>query len=284
MNILLLSTYGTENFFNRRMLEECLFFAGKLRLENPYHHSLPLQEPMFSHQFTVLRSTGINYDDFDLTLMKYLEGLPIPSLNPWNEHQIFRDKANQWQWYQSHRIPHIPTALPKGPDILNYIVENFKTTKYVIKTRRGNQSRGTWLINQNSSLKTWLNYLSNSNDKNFIVQPYLNFRQEWRVLFIGKKSWSFLKNSSDNHEFLSGNDLPFVHKQAPAEVSELAVKIQKNLYANFFSVDVGLTSQGPVVIEVNLISGLEKAEAACKQNLMRELLITIQTLRKERNS
>jgi glutathione synthase/RimK-type ligase-like ATP-grasp enzyme len=278
----LLTPHGPENYFNRRLMQECPFFSIGLKVENPYRLSLPLQPPAQPNQFTILRSTGVNYDDYDLMLMKYLETQHIPSLNPWGEHQLFRDKASQWQWYQSHRFPHIPTVMPKGPDILSYTVDQFKTNKFVVKTRRGNQSKGTWLINQTSGLKTWLAALQYSGDQNYIIQPFLHFRQEWRILYIGKKSWSFLKVPTNDREFLSGAEIPFRQEPASNELMELAGKVQKNLYANFFSIDIGLTEQGPVIIEVNLISGLEKAETASQQNLMRELLLLIQTLRKER--
>ncbi|MFG1482537.1 hypothetical protein ABMA79_11025 [Halobacteriovorax sp. HFRX-2_2] len=217
------------------------------------------------------RNTGLNYNDDDLEKMAILG--PKKVINPVTCSRVLRDKYQQWLHFKEILGPSqlIETySLTQGPDDAN------KQNKWVIKTTRGQQAKGVYpstdIINDRKKLIV-------KGDLNYIIQPYIELKSEWRVLlFKGISSKKVEKiiirklpkiTQNDFHilNFASSSCEIIEEDKTPQQVLSIADAVAGSLDFYFISVDVLEESEeseeqggGHRLIEVNGCPGMAHSD------------------------
>ena len=137
------------------------------------------------------RTMGVNFDEFDLRVARHLETQHFQISNPLSLLTSLRDKVAQIQTLHQWGVPIIPSLILRG-DIdgnnhtaIQRFIRQSKHSRFILKTERGNQGLGVSLINGIDSLYSWLTTLRATRDQRFILQPFIEDAQEYRILMCG---------------------------------------------------------------------------------------------------
>ena len=297
----LVLTQNDKSYSSKRFVEEAEKIQIPIRVENPFKHSLFFnpsqlslpqwpsltQEKIAPSLFGLHRCTGTNFDDFDFLFSEFLIRLGATIENSPSSMKKIRGKDNQLLFFCENNLPHIPTLCLRGRPQENHLkkMESYfgpfqNKEKYVLKTTRGNRGLGVNLINGKDSLFSILETFWALKDQKFILQPFVESSEELRIFVIKNKllgaikktnsSFDFRKNCErvQNFNFLKSESLdPEVKK-----LSEIAIKNSGCLY---LALDVLLTKEGPLLIEVNTVPGLENFEKVSGINVAKEILLTL---------
>lgn len=245
-----------QNYFNSRIEQECRKFSYKIVVFNPYGSDIP------SNILPVIwRTTGINYNDNDL-----IKTEQFTLVNPAKTLLILRDKFKTFQTFKE-KLP-----INKAMMLKEYLSLNMTKDEYqVVKTLRGNQGRGVYFTNK----KWWEKFLTEctlKNDYNYIVGPKL-FGKEFRIFLIkGKRPIILQRVGRGKANFHQGGGAKLVET---IEFNDLITLIDKSIDYTYLAIDFIITSQDPVIIDINGVPGIEQLEAISKRNIAFELLESI---------
>lgn len=245
-----------QNYFNSRIEEESKKFSKKTLFFNPFSSDIPL-----TGLPVVWRITGVSYDDSDL---KKTDKLNI--VNPVKTLLILRDKFKTFETFKE-KLP-----INKAIMLKEYLSLNMTKDDYqVVKTLRGNQGRGVYFTNK----KWWEKFLTEcilKNDYNYIVGPKL-FGKEFRIFLIkGKRPIILQRIGRGKANFHQGGGAKLVET---SEFNDLITLIDKSIDYTYLAIDFIITSQDPVIIDINGVPGIEQLEAISKRNIAFELLESI---------
>ena len=258
------------------------FNSSKRRINNA--SNLPKEGTIGLH-----RSSGVSFDDFDLLFSEnlILEGALIEN-NP-KVLRTFRDKEKQASFFFEKKIPQIPTLSIRGApliSILSQVDEVFypylKNDTFILKTNRGNRGLGVNIVRGKDSLFSFLETFWAIKDQRFVLQPYIQGADEFRVFIIGgeclggilkqkPRPFDFRKNS----ERLVSSPQYISSEKLPKEILELSHKTFENSGAFYLGLDFLVTSEGPIIIEMNCSPGFEQFENFSKINIAREVILKL---------
>ena len=150
----------------------------------------------------MVRTSGILFDDIDLTLAKEFEErgarlhIPIPAL------RIFRDKSAQAQWLHTQGIPGVKSLVLRGQlNPTEFETWDSSSEEFIVKSIRGNKGIGVKKFSRSDLSKFW-EQTSNSFDQRYIIQPFLKEALEVRHLILGDEHFFIQKNPpKDPNEF-----------------------------------------------------------------------------------
>lgn len=238
------------------------------------------------------RTTGINFDDFDLLLTDYLKAkLNAKVVNSVEHIQLLRDKSKQNLFFNTNNIPYIPTFLFRGNTIYNNDIHKFiKHTKsttnkndFILKTIRGNQGLGVNIIHGEDSLLSILETLSVMQDQRFIIQPFYKKRREFRVFIIQNEIMGIIEKTFSNTSVAfrgnSRHDGIKTNFYKNSECSKFGrnflntiEKFKSAINLSYTGIDIMEYDGQFLVMESNLIPGFKQFEALSKINIAKELL------------
>ncbi|MGI4992627.1 ATP-grasp domain-containing protein [Halobacteriovorax sp. GFR7] len=260
-NLLILTT--NPRLYACTQLEAAITEAThSCRYSDPY--SVTNQELAWA-DVVINRNTGLNYNDDDLEKLAILDRQKI--INPLTCSRILRDKFEQWLFFKevlglSQLIE--TYSLKKTPTYAS------KQNKWIIKTTRGQQAKGVYpstdIINDRKKL-------IDKGDLNYIIQPYIELKSEWRVLLFkgisSKKVEKLIirklpKNSQNDFHilnFASSSCEIIQEDKTPQQVLSIAHTVAESLDFYFISIDI-LEEQvgGFRLIEVNGCPGMAHSD------------------------
>lgn len=211
-----------------------------------------------TYDLVLHRDSGVSFDDIDLSLATYLEHQNIKVVNKPSISTELRGKDNQYLWLLKNKLPHIPTLFLRGP--LNENIPFKDSEDFILKTTRGNQGVGVMLVKGRESLASILEANHARGDEKYILQPKLNFLSEWRILVLGDEILGAIEKTNTN-DFRANAKRCHVNAIAndkiPGELLSLTSKIQDLLPGQFLGIDLGITKDGPLIIEINTTPGFE---------------------------
>ena len=232
------------------------------------------------------RSSGITFDDFDLLVSDNLihEGAIIE--NTPKVLRNFRDKEKQSFFFFKKNVPQVPTLCIRGvPDhsILHEVDDIFypflKEEVFVLKTNRGNRGLGVNIIRGKDSLFSFLETFWAMKDQRFILQPYIHGAEEFRIFLLkGECLGGILKQQPKPYDFRKNSERAISHpkyfkaKMLPKEILELSRKIFEESGAFYLGLDFLITSEGPLIIEMNCSPGFEQFEKFSGINIAKEII------------
>lgn len=245
---------------------------------NPYCLTLPSQlkklEGSYFH-----RTTGINYDDFDLTVSRFHELSGMKVTNNLKALKNFRTKDSQALFFLEHKIPSIPTLLYRGEMTEEFLSQTKKLSKderYILKMSRGNQGIGVNFIEGKKSLYSLLETFHAIKDQRFLLQPHIPHKREWRCFMMRGEILASIEKTLSKEDF-RGNSKRSSGKnllKIPHDLKNLVMDVFKKSDLEYAGIDVLESHKGELLLlEVNAIPGFLQAEELSGKNIARELLI-----------
>ncbi len=247
MNKLCVVARNQETYFCKRLTEE----VGNVHYWNPWNNdSLPATEKI------LIRTPGVYGDDRDLELLKKY---PVDIINPVSTHELLRDKARQFQFLKRKGFHLIPweTLDQRG---------DFLPEKILIKPIRGQGGWGIRVMDQ----KEFLKWESETSDRSWIVQPYLENVREFRLFFCGDEEFLLERSGVIAANFKQGGKARLI--PIPFSLSELGEEIRLLTGASYGAIDLFERNGQHLILEINPVPGVEQLEQITGQNIVRKVL------------
>jgi RimK family alpha-L-glutamate ligase len=279
---LIIAGLKPELFTIKRLVDEGLKLKHSVLYLNPYEFIVPLKsyktQGLYFH-----RTTGTNYDDFDLTVTKHHEDLGLKITNPLNQLKLFRSKDLQSLFLKEQNLPTIPTLMYRGSMTEELSTEIKKLTpakseKYILKMTRGNQGIGVNFLESHKSLLSVLETFHAMKDQRFIIQPFIPHTREWRIFILKGVILAAIEKTLKKEDF-RGNakrSQGKLLKKIPRELEAISIKAFAASKLDYAGIDLLCTDNGEIkILEINAIPGFEQAEELSGKNIARELLIQL---------
>lgn len=277
----------------KRLLEECKNLGFK-------SHIIETRNLVFNGttqylpDLVINRSTSLNFDDLDLSLLRYFEAQKIECRNSLKSFELLRNKERQLMELSLLKIATPPSLHLRGSldenklmaieqqikkwQQLN-IVDKKYSDHYVLKTLRGNKGIGVNLIRGFDSLSSILETFWAIGDQRLILQPFLHHTKEYRYFYL-KNHPSFLieKTCKDNSFRANANRTKTKWlKKIPKEllpIVEISEKVASHCNLNYAGFDYWQTSNGEIILgEVNPVAGFENIEELTGENIASMLIV-----------
>ena len=280
---LLVASQSRELYTTNRLLEEGQKLGYHSKYLNPYDSSLFINFTKKPNASLYLhRTTGVNFDDFDIVVSKYYESLGCKVSNPLNAIRLMRNKDEQVLFMSHQNIPTIPTYVFRGrptSEIICDVSESLNTTTFVLKMSRGNKGIGVNYVNGIQSLQSFLETFHAMKDQKMLIQPFVKHEREWRVFIIKNEIVAVVEKKINAADFRGNADRakPKLLKKPQLELSELAIDAFKKSGLDYAGIDIieSLKGNQKFVCEINAIAGFEQIESLSKINIAKEILIHI---------
>lgn len=201
----------------------------------------------------IIRGTK-GFEDIVYLLTLQYEHLGKPIIDSFTASIGSTGKLMQLYAHSSHHIPYIPSYFCTllSPDTIESFLNIHGIPKpYVVKQQRGRGGNYVYKCNNLSSYEKAYTELSTQEEKEIIIQPYINIAHEYRVMVVNgtalgvveKKSNNFVKNVEQ------GGILVPVEKESVAKLAETVAHINEGI---LYGIDIAETSDGTLlVIEAN---------------------------------
>ncbi len=293
----ILLTQNPNTRTSTRLIKEAKRLKLETKILNPFqglisfNSSNPSRDIASNHSnegaFGLHRSSGVSFDDFDLL---YSENLIREGATIENHPRVlknFRDKEKQALFFFENKIPQIPTLSFRGapsPSLLNEVDDFFfpylENETFILKTNRGNKGLGVNIVRGKDSLFSFLETFWAIKDQRFVLQPYIHGVEEFRVFLLKDeclggvlkpKPFDFRKNSERSFS----SPQYFNTKSLPKEVLEFSHRTFENSGAFYLGLDFLITSEGPLIIEMNCSPGFEQFEKFSGINIAREIILKL---------
>lgn len=274
---IIISSLNPDLFTTKRLMSEASKLKHSVSYLNPYQFLIPMKpKATTGHYFH--RTTGTNYDDFDLIVTKHHEISGLSVTNPLERLKVFRSKDTQSLFFNEHNIPGIRTLLYRG-QLTESVEEELHTLspdqKYILKMSRGNQGIGVNILESHKSLVSVLETFQAMRDQRFLIQPYIPHKKEWRALFVRGEIIACIEKNISKEDF-RGNAKRSngkLLKKIPRELEKIAHHAYMHSGLDYAGIDLLETNKGQIlVLEVNAVPGFEQAEELSGHNIARELL------------
>lgn len=281
-NTIIIASLNPNLYTTKRLIEESTKLKHSTFYINPYQIHLPLKqksmEGLYFH-----RTTGTNYDDFDLVVTKHHENLGMKVTNPLSVLKTFRSKDLQSLFFSECKLPAIPTLLYRGEmtETLENEIEKLggKEQKYILKMNRGNQGIGVNFLESKKSLQSVLETFHAMKDQRFIIQPFISHKKEWRIFIVKGSILACIEKTIAKDDFRGNakrSSSGKILKKIPRELETIALNAFKASSLDYAGIDLLLSEKGEILLlEVNPIPGFEQAEKLSDKNIARELLIQL---------
>ncbi len=275
---------NSENLYTTKRL---LVSGNKLKYSaiwiNPYQQSLPLLESKKNEAIYDAiyfhRSTGTNYDDYDLLISSAHALAGAIVTNPLICLKNFRSKDQQQLFFQSHELPSIDFIIYRGStnDEIKQRLRDFKCQRYVLKMVRGNQGIGVNLLESFPSLLSMLETFEAMKDQRFIIQPLVEHSKEWRLFICGEHILACIEKRKNNKDDFRGNakraSVKLI-KKVPAELAILGLLAMEKSSLHYAGIDIIEDHHGQLrILEINPVPGFEQAEELSGVDIARELIL-----------
>lgn len=229
--------------------------------------------PKHGH-FILNRNSGIDFIDDDLLCLKQWKKRGHFVGNDPDLAVILRDKSKQYSYFSQLSIPMIDTwDMPQTMEEFENCPLGQRALPWMIKTIRGNQGQGQFVINRAKDFQNCMEVFQKKNDFNYILQPFLEGAGEYRfVVLNGKIQWKVKKKDKTdrNHKVLTNFETYESVNSAKAE--KWIQKICDKHQVFFASFDFFLFKDTWYLLEVNNIPGIIQLEKATGENVARTIL------------
>lgn len=281
---LIVASTNPELYTTKRLLKEANSLGFEIKQLNPYQTSLLLTEPSVRVQNESLylhRTTGVNFDDYDLTVATFFEQQGYQVSNPIKSIEELRNKDRQILHLKKLGLPLIESLTIKGAlnnetyQALILMQQKFQTDSFILKNIRGNKGIGVSIIHGLDSLTSLLETFKAMNDQKMIVQPYIVHEKEFRVVMTKDHCLTVIEKRMKQNDFRANanraEDAKIV--KIPLELEEQCSRVMKSLKLDQAGIDILMSEKlGALFIEINPILGFEQAEELSKINIAKEMI------------
>ena len=278
---LVIMTRKTNEYFiktitaSAKKLNIDLYLFGPDDFELPLKKFLELKNEFPDPKETVIwnRISGTTYDDYDLLVLQSWQNLGAELLNSLEVHETYRNKYKQYIMLDSAGIPLLDTYYL--PNINLKMLDS--QGPFVAKTLRGAKGKGVIKLENKEDLKDFLTLTQSMGDKRFLIQNFVKYEEEHRVLVLkGKILGHYIKKNNQGHWKHSLAHAQWHRAESTSkEMIEIVNKVHELDQKFFFAVDFINKNNELFVLEVNLCPGVEGPDAIEENSLLEKVLAAI---------
>jgi ribosomal protein S6--L-glutamate ligase len=278
---LIIASESSKLFTTQRLLIEGKKLKYSTTWFNPYESSLAGLKNYHKSSLYFLRTSGVRYDDFDLLTAQNFSLNNYNIKNSIESCSLFRNKDWQYLYFREHKINCIPSFMYRGTLQLHdweTIQKLSPNGDYVLKMNRGNQGVGVNLIHGHQSLISFLETFHAIKDQRFLIQPLIPHKKELRLFIIKNEIHAIVERTISENDF-RGNAKRSNAKlltKIPKVIQDEVLKATKLSKLDYCGVDVIITKDEFLILEINPVPGFEQVESLSKKNIARELILQLQ--------
>ncbi|MCE3012388.1 MAG: hypothetical protein LW878_04910 [Proteobacteria bacterium] len=268
----------TSNFASRRLAEEAAQMSLSLQVIDPQTLTLS-HAPRDVFDLTLNRISVVEMNEFYSALLHQKGwGRQVNSLELKLQ---CRDKAHQLLWLSNNGFRIIPFLCLRGkPERFQGELQAFLShhQEWVLKMNRGQRGVGVHMLSSTAELEGWLESLWRMGDQDFLIQPRLKVRHEWRVSLIGSEFMCVLKRASREGKANAHaeQEVAWV-KDPPQELRDLLEGFKRAAKFDYLALDILEDGDGLFINDLNTTMGFEQLEKITGYNIA--LLILNQSIR-----
>lgn len=286
-NQLIVASTNRELYTTKRLLTEARALSFEPTYLNPYQTSLLLSSslPLMGEKNLYFhRTTGVNFDDYDLVVSQFFENQAHQVSNPLSSIEKLRNKDRQILHLKNLQLPLIESLTVKGPlteDVHKEIVfmqQKFQTQSFILKNIRGNKGIGVSLIHGMDSLLSLLETFQAMNDQRMMIQPYIPHEKEFRVVMTRKNCLAVIEKTTSKNDFRANANRAekIALGHLPENTMKQCLAVMEQFKLDHAGIDILISENlGPLFIEVNPILGFEQAEELSKVNIAKEMIVQL---------
>lgn len=272
---LVIITTNPEFYSIKRFISEGQQYFSEIDVFNPFLSLLDissLPSTINDADVVIHRITGARIDDHDLVLTDLIQQPKTLIINSLSSLKLHRTKSAQMVFYQKSGISVVPTIFIRNlikKEELFELLKRYSQKEYILKFERGNQGIGVNYCSNQENLFSWIESLQALKLNTFMIQPFLDRLNEYRIYFCDNEIVATLVRKSTNENSFKVNHHQEGHaelcEKPPRMLLEMAQKII-NLSGCFYgSIDIiESRSQKCFLLEVNSVTGFEQFEKVTK--------------------
>lgn len=260
MNKILVVAKNPETYFIKRLREEVHF-----TLFNPW---LDDWEKGFRHSLALVRSSGIYQSDKDLEFLGPFKGT---ILNPLKALKLCRQKSTQYHFLQQHHFGHLPW-MDLGQVSLEGAQEWIRKQegRILVKPDKGQGGWGIEVLGREDFILWWKKQKARE-DLDYLIQPYLEETQEYRVFFIKEELFTLLRKSSQGMTANFRQEGKAQIAALPHYLREELLRLIKSSGVQYGAIDLLVKDQRYYILEINTVPGIEQLEKLSGINIIQRL-------------
>ena len=278
---LIISSESSNLYTTRRLMEEGDKLKWSTTWINPYEFSLNTTDRRTQNGTYMIRTTGVRYDDFDLTCARNFALLKYKIENPIDALTTFRSKELQAVFFKAQQLNTIPSFMYRGAltdTIWEELLKLSPTGDYVLKMSRGNQGIGVNLIKGTQSLRSFLETFHAMRDQRFLIQPFIAHKKELRVFIIKNEIHAIIERTITSSDF-RGNAKRSngkIIKKIPSNLHHELTRASNESGLTYCGIDLIYDGNDFRFLEINPVPGFEQIEKLSKKNIARELITQLE--------
>lgn len=293
-NKIIVSSLNQELYTTKRLLKEAQALGLKPFYLNPMETALGFTsqkdlksatDSIDSQGLFFHRTTGTNYDDFDLLVAQDFKDQGYKITNPIENLNIFRNKDQQYFFLKRCGISTIESITFRGKptpvvieEILKLNAQTNSPLEFILKMNRGNQGIGVNFIQGEKSLTSLLETFHALKDQRFLIQPHIKHSREWRLFLIKGEILAVIEKEISDDDFRgnSKRSTGALKKDCNLAITTLAQTAFKASGLDYAGIDILETQSGEfLVLEINAVCGFEQIESLSGLNIARELILKL---------
>jgi ribosomal protein S6--L-glutamate ligase len=279
--IAILSTRTSKYHPNQRLLETGFALGYEPYLLHP-RRVLARTNPANTDLWTAaarpdvfLPRIGSTIDDAELTVVFHMERLGIPPVNGFQALFTARDKFLSLRHLDHEGIPVPRSYLVSEGDQLASVIEEIGGFPVILKTPRGRQGIGVYLVEKMSHARYILDHPPVLG-MGIVVQEYIPSAEsgDTRIVVVGERPVASMKRVPKKGDFRSNVHLRGKgHRHAPdPSWLKLAKRATRALGLHVAGVDLLEGADGPMVLEVNTTPGFRELERVSGVDVAAEII------------
>lgn len=224
----------------------------------------------------IIPRTGSGTGYFGLAILRHLERLGVPTVNPSHAIEATKDKLYAHQVFAEQGIDTPKTMLVKHP-VNAALVAREIGFPAVIKIMAGSYGKGVYMVNSQSEFQDFIEFAHGiKTDEAIIVQQYIDTApgEDLRVFVVGNKVLGAIKRSSQDGSFKANITRGGGAEQYPVDrdMKRIALATAHCLDLEIAGVDLLFGKDGYVVCEANSAPGFEGFERATGIDVAGEII------------
>jgi ribosomal protein S6--L-glutamate ligase len=255
---------------------DTLQFDIRVRSRRPelFHHGEPVTDVD-----AVIPRIGASITFFGTAVVRQFEMMGVHCLNTSQAIARSRDKLRCLQLLSRHDIGIPPTIFTRRPDHIQQSMERVDGPPVVIKLLEGTQGIGVVLAETERSANSIIEAFQGL-DENILIQKFIAESKgaDIRAFVVGSKVVAAMKRKAVRGEFRSnlhrGGEA--VKYRLPLEYARTATAAAHLLGLRCAGVDMLISNDGPMVMEVNSSPGLEGITKATGIDVASEIIQQIE--------
>lgn len=283
MNIVILSR-NAALYSTNSLVDACLRRGHEVRVIDHFNCDLILDKGESSVYYNgekisdvdaVIPRIGYSATSYGASVVRQFESMGIFTTLSASALLLSRDKLSCLQTLVASGIPVPRTGITNNQFTIRNLLSQVSPPPYVVKLLQGTQGLGVILSESTSNAESILEAFLRTQDS-ALVQKYIPETKgsDLRVFVVGDKIVGAMKRQAQEGEFRSnlhrGGSSYMVRLTSREE--EIAIKSAQCLNVPVAGIDILQSSDGPLVIEVNVSPGLEGIEGTTQYDIAGEII------------